>query len=197
MSEYGILTRLLIENNCKFTSVLDVGCGVSVNQLNNLAAIYNLRNKFNAKYFTGIDKNIKSREDVIFSFRDACGSGVIYEFLDNLNIQFKHLDLEYIETSTFSDEKFDLIILSNVLHLFEKTKARDLYQYFLEMLNPNSYAFIKVANEHHKDWEENKSNLNYRGPIWGMSKVELEEFVQHTIISQGENSDNRYVLLRK
>lgn len=180
------LSRLLLEHNCKFNSVLDVGCGIDRFELSNLAQIYSEKHKFNTKYFFGIDNKCKSRHDIISEFWKAGADTSKTKLLDDQNLNFEHSD---IDSTNFSvSGSFDLIIISNVLHFVSCAKAKSVFRYLIKNLTPSGYLYVKVINDNHGG---DKENGEYK---WCANKIKLSQFVKMKIIDGEDLEKNSYIL---
>ncbi|MTI20105.1 class I SAM-dependent methyltransferase [Fulvivirga sp. RKSG066] len=181
----NFLVGLLKRNNCRFSSVLDIGCGVTANELHNLASIYKEKDVFNLGKIVGIDKMCSSRIEMINSFIFACGGGNLRQFENDNNILFSRVD---ITSNDLPYDTFGLIILSNILHLLEFHKAKKVYSSAIDILKPGGFMFIQLANENHD---------LLSGPKWKMSEKELDNLSTLNIIDKGSFDYTRYTLLQK
>lgn len=100
-------------------------------------------------------------------------------------------DLSYIDDHSYtdvyeffnsSDTSFDLIILSNFLHLFRKDEGKRILNKCFKLLKSDGIVYILIANEEHKGWENKfnkyKNPEEYEGPEWGMDIKELTAFIK-------------------
>jgi hypothetical protein len=135
--------------------ILDVGCKDG----KTLLEIYS-KKSLRFSEFIGIDilfkeKNKNEIYKIIFEAyfsligdRDSLKLWeTIYPALEN-NFCFYPIDLKDIENAHLNS--CHLIVLSNILHLFEKSRAEELIKFFSSILLPEGIIFIKVANENHK-----------------------------------------------
>lgn len=184
----------------KDKTLIDIGCGDG----RSLLEIHS--NKFGFIEFHALDSNFigKSLDEIYKIFFNEYisinGGGhiptlhqQIFPALKN-HFHFHQTDLENLNKNDF--EEYNLIILSNVLHLFTKEKANELLIFFVSKLSDKGLIFIKVANENHKGWEEEREN--YGGPKWGLTKMELRNLVKEMNVKYEENGDyNRQIILEK
>jgi Methyltransferase domain len=181
--------------------ILDVGCKNG----KTLLEIYSEKS-LRFSEFIGIDllfkeKNKNEIHDIIFDgYLSFTGGGnlfalkeAIYPTLEN-SFHFYPIDLNNIEDVTLSS--CHLIVLSNILHLFEKNRAEELIKFFSSILLPKGILFIKVANENHKLGEQKSEN--YEGPKWGLTLEGLRDIVKEMNILYEENGDsNRQIIVQK
>ncbi len=184
------LTNLLKKHECKFNSVLDVGCGIDYLSLATLASLYKDKEIFECQNFIGIDNKIKgiSREYIIYQFMSAASFSYNHLLVEK-QLSFCYADLN--SNDSLPKEKFDLIILSNVLHLLSKTRAQQLIDYFIKKLNKGGYMFIKIANEHNLNQEGPKTS---NGPRWGLTEGELKEWIKRDYVVHENDDANRQIL---
>ena len=104
------------------------------------------------------------------------------------NFVFHNTDLHDIEL--VPDGPFDLIILSNILHLFELDEAKTIYEHFVSLTSDYGVIFIKVASE-------NRALSNEIGPKWGLTAAQLRDFIGMDPIHEDEDKISRQILARK
>ncbi len=182
----------------KDKSLIDVGCGDG----SLLLKIY--LNKLGFSEFHALDSCfIEKHSDEIYdhffnTYKRMKGGGHIPTLEQEIfpvlkkHFHFHATDLKILKKNDFED--YNLIVLSNVLHLFNMEKAKELIFFFLSRLSDKGLIFIKVANENHKGWEEGKIN----GPKWGLTQMELRNLVEGMTLKYEENGDyNRQIILEK
>jgi SAM-dependent methyltransferase len=160
-------------NNLKYNfqkiklSILDLGCG-NTNNLHFLNKNSGLKNKLVA-----VDKGIIYDEGHL-------------EYSDYSNLEAS----KYFESC---NDQFDIIILSNFLHLFEKEKSREILDQCIQRIEPEGIIYILVANPNHRGWEEKskyKTQEEYTGPLWGMTIEDLNNFIKPLKIIYSNQSEN-------
>lgn len=125
--------------------VLDLGCG-------DCAYLYKLYQKIpdNISKMIGIDLGEdEDGEEIVFNndFYDNYNSNFHGRVIPDGIGTFIPMDAElYIKNS---EEKFDLIIVSNFVHLFPWEHSRQLLIRAIDLLSDRGIIFLKVANESH------------------------------------------------
>ena len=104
------------ELNCNPNKILDFGCGIG-------SMLKFLKKNFSDSKFYAYDDSSKSLEYVKLKYKDVI-------CINNLN----------------TDEKFDLIFLSNVIHHVKSSERDDLFKKIHSLLNPEGKLFIFEHN---------------------------------------------------
>lgn len=105
------------KNVVKNKSILDIGCS-------NGELIYNLVRKFNSNKITGYDINSKLLK--------LCKKKIVHE-----NVHFKKFD---ISKNNKVNEKFDIIIMSGVISIFDDCEK--IFNNLIRLLNKNGTIYI-------------------------------------------------------
>jgi hypothetical protein len=134
--------------------VLDIGCNLGVQW-------WEWYKQLGFKTILGIDKD--SQEDLLL---DRYGEDPIsYETFRHSNPQSNLTENEYsnifkfhklkisdfFNSDLFLNSKYDLIILSSFLYLFDKSEAVEILNKIKTIINTNGYLYIFTASE---NWQE-------------------------------------------
>lgn len=123
-----LFDQLLKNTYSQCQSILDAGCGEG----------RNLRYFFlQGKDVYGVDANFEAIEQVKASARE----------LSQLNID-EHFQVANVEELPFSDQQFDLVISSAVLHFAQSLEHFELMLYSMwRVIKPGGYFFCRLASD--------------------------------------------------
>ena len=162
----SLISHLILKDSSKRMKILDLGSGLVNKKMEELLKKY--RNSFN---YTAVDMktpysifsletndNIKSLEKVTtgdwitkinnsFRYFEDINVKAINEteFNEMFHFEFGKDAFEYCKENEFK-EKYDIVIISNLLHFLDLKIAEELTRLCISMLNENGIIYICVFN---------------------------------------------------
>lgn len=173
-------------------NILDIGCGLGTNYW------YNLHKILKFKKIIGIDKYSQEELKIINELPNSSINShdtylkemrrLNHYILNEQNILneqeftetfiFKKIEVEKYSTTKSDCNKFELIIISQLLHLLKtKNEARELVKKIQSNLNSNGYLYIFVASEYYKIENEYPSGFEEKRVKISFTENELKELI--------------------
>jgi hypothetical protein len=134
----------------KNIKIIDVGCG----DCSYIFDIINTKPCLKVKVLKCVDSGFS--KDRVPRFEDIRKE---YNSSGSYKVDINSIDAEYLKTDEFkylkeSQEKYDLIVLSQVLHFFKRDFAIEYLNIAVTKLTDRGIIYICVANEKHHYSEE-------------------------------------------
>ena len=169
------LTSSIIEKFITFhKSVLDLGGGSMMKTLVNLY-----------KNNKGLDKLVVlDKEQKYYGFISLLKAELGIDNIEAIKLdskKFSYLQNDIIEGIANIDEKFDIIVLSNILHFFKESDRKSILEWCKLKLNNNGILFIRANHS------ENQSIINS-----AINKITFENEIRYS-----DNFDKDYFLLEE
>ncbi len=155
-------------------SILDLGCGEG----HFLFSIYN-NSTFHFEKLIGVDsgkdEHRKPSNDLNKDYRNNVG--YTRELEEEI---FHYISKDLTEYLSEVDEKFDVIIMSNILHFFEWEDVVRILERSQELLKSRSLLYIKMASERHPySNEKDKTVLNKARYNLLKDRFEVIDCIEH------------------
>ncbi|GAG55233.1 unnamed protein product, partial [marine sediment metagenome] len=131
-------------------------------------------------------------------YENVCSGFYDLKFQLSKPIFNKHLSFikkEINERTNFRKlikDNIDLIILSDFLHLFNKSKALTIFRNSISILKDSGFAYLTIPNEEYTQERKRKGSINIK---WGIKRSKVEEFISPLNILIIDESENRINLL--